>query len=163
MKDLFGCAAKIDHVAIAVKDMDEALFFYQGILNFKLLERREIKGAFSGMKSAELTVGNFSVVLVQGTGPESQVCKYIDEYGPGVQHVAITVEDIEEVARVLTEQGLEFSTNIIKGKGLLQIFTKREKNSGMMYEFIQREETETGFEEGNIQELFNQLESAFAY
>lgn len=163
MKKYLGSNTRIDHIAVAVKNIDEALFLYQDVFGFSLLKRREIVGAFSGMKSAELDAGGFSIVLVQGTSPESQVSRYIEEYGSGVQHVAIEVDDVELLSETLKESGVEFATNIIRGEGLVQIFTQREGNSGMMFEFIQRKKQTKEFEAGNIQQLFEQLEENNAF
>lgn len=163
MKNYFGQNTRIDHIAIAVRDIDEALFLYRDVLGFKLLTRREVNGAFSGMKSAELDANGFSIVLVQGTSPESQVSRYIDEYGPGVQHLALEVTDVAAVAKKLAESGLEFATEVIRGKNLTQVFTRRNNNCGMMLEFIQRSEEQPGFEPSNIQELFQQLEAGEVY
>ncbi len=118
---------------------------------------------FSGMKSAELDAGGFSIVLVQGTDPASQVSRYIDEYGPGVQHVAIAVDDVEDLSKKMSAAGVKFATNIIRGDGLIQIFTQREKNSGMMLELIQRTTQKDGFDPANIQKLFEQLETSDAF
>lgn len=163
MIDFFGDSTKVDHIAIAVNDIDQALFLYEGIFGFKLLQRREISGAFSGMRSAELDAGGFSIVLVQGTDPKSQVSRYIQEYGPGVQHIAIAVDDVEELADKLRDSGVTFATSIIRGEGLIQIFTQRDTNTGMMFEFIQRLPHVEGFEESNVQQLFEQLEESEAY
>lgn len=163
MKKYLSKNTRVDHIAIAVRNLEEALFLYQDIFGFELLKRREVTGAFSGMKSAELSAGGFSVVLVQGTDPESQVCRYIDEYGPGVQHIAIAVDCVETLAKELTESGVKFATNVIQGDGLVQIFTQRENNSGMMLEFIQRKNNAEGFDPANIQQLFEQLEKNDAY
>ena len=163
MKKYIGKKSKVDHIAIAVKDIEEALTLYRDQLGMELLKRREIKGVHTGMKSAELDAGGFSVVLVQGTDPSSQVSRYIEKYGPGVQHVAVAVDNTEQVAYELSKTGVEFATDIIKGDGLIQIFTKREENSGMMFEFIQRTSNEDGFDPANIQKLFEQLETSENY
>ncbi|MEJ7805871.1 MAG: VOC family protein [Telluria sp.] len=163
MKKYLGNNTRIDHIAIAVRDLEEALFLYQDIFGFELLLRREVQGAFSGMKSAELNAGGFSLVLVQGTDPQSQVNRYIDEYGPGVQHIGIEVDDVEKLAALLAESGVPFATDVIRGEGLIQVFTKRESNTGMMFEFLERATTDNGFETGNIKKLFEQLESREAY
>ena len=154
---------RIDHIAIAVKDIESAIILYRDIFGFKLLKRREVEGEFSGMISAEFEVGSFSIVLVQGTSPESQVSRYIEKYGPGVQHVAITVNDVEKFSDTLRKTGIDFCTDVIKGDGLIQIFTKRDDNSGMMFEFIQRMPNVQGFQTNNIQQLFEQLEAQSAY
>lgn len=163
MKKILKGNVRVDHVAIAVHDMEEALFMYKDIFGFELLNQREIKGTFSGMKSAELDAGGFSIVLIQGTDPESQVSRYVGEYGPGVQHIAIEVDDVDVLAGKLKERGVKFATDVIRGEGLIQIFTQREGNCGMMFEFIQRVKNSTGFEQFNIQQLFEQLEAGEVY
>lgn len=155
-------AKRIDHVAIAVLDLENSIQFYRDILGFKLTERRETKGKTSGMISAVLEAGDFTFVLIQGTEPESQVSEYIQKYGPGVQHVAIEVDDLVKASEKLKEHGYEFATNIIHGAGLDQIFSKRDPGSGMMIELIQRT-GEVGFQDGNVQDLFEQLEKNHAF
>jgi len=159
VKTYLGGKTSIDHVAIAVVDLEQALFLYENVFGFELIARRHIDGAFSGMKSAELSAGGFSIVLVQGTGPDSQVSRYIEQYGPGVQHIAIAVDDVQAVTDTLKASGMHFATSVIRGDGLIQVFTRREANSGMMFEFIQRKSHPDGFDPANIQQLFNQLEA----
>jgi methylmalonyl-CoA epimerase len=163
MKKFFNYNARVDHVAVAVNDIEDAVFLYHDIFGFELINRREIKGAFSGMKSAELDAGGFSIVLIQGTAPESQVSRYVAEYGPGVQHIAVEVDDVEVLSNKLKERGVKFATDVIRGDGLVQIFTQREANCGMMFEFIQRIKKTGGFEQANIQQLFEQLEAGETY
>ena len=163
MKNLYKLPARIDHLAIAVDDLEEGLFLYQGILGFELIKRREIIGEFSGMLSAELDANGFKIVLVQGTSKNSQVTQYVNEYGPGVQHIAIEVEDMEYLVSTLENKGMEFATDVINGKNLMQIFTKRNQNCGMMIEFIKKVSCDSQFEKNNIQDLFQQLEASGAY
>ncbi|MBE0369970.1 VOC family protein [Pseudoalteromonas sp. MMG013] len=163
MKQILNHATRIDHLAIAVLDLESAIDFYCGILGFELLKQREVKGQFSGMLAAELCGNGFTIVLVQGTNKESQVSRFVAEYGPGVQHVAIEVDDVEEAKSRLMQTGLQFSTNIIHGDQLKQIFTLRDKNSGTMFEFIEKKKRTSQFEKTSIQNLFEQLELAGAY
>ncbi len=153
---------RIDHLAIAVHDLEEAILFYRDTLKLPLVERRETQGKFTGMRSAVMSAGHFQIVLIEGTSPESQVSRYVNEYGAGVQHVAFEVEDIENTHRALAENGLEFSTSVLDAPGLRQAFSKRDKVSGMMFELIERT-GETGFKDANINRLFEELERADAY
>ena len=163
MRKFCKLPARIDHVAIAVLNIEESLFFFRDILGFELLNKREVKGKFSGMIAVELDAHGFNIVLVQGTKPDSQVSRYINDFGPGVQHIAIEVEDIEGLVESLEAKGMKFATNIINGKSLVQVFSQRDHNSGMMFEFIKKELRESKFEKNNIQELFDQLELNGAY
>ncbi|WP_462156464.1 VOC family protein [Pseudoalteromonas piscicida] len=163
MKKLYKLPARIDHIAIAVLDLEEALFLYQGVLGFELIAKREVCGEFSGMLSAELDAHGFNIVLIQGTCESSQVSQFISKYGPGVQHIAVEVEDIDALVSTLEKKGMEFATSIIKGKNLLQVFTKRDCNSGMMIEFIKKRAEDSRFEKNNIEDLFQQLEASGAF
>jgi methylmalonyl-CoA/ethylmalonyl-CoA epimerase len=153
---------RIDHLAIAVESLEDAIVFYRDTLKLPLIERRETLGKSSGMRSAVMSAGNFQIVLIEGTGPESQVSRYIERYGPGVQHVAFEVQDIENTQRALAENGLEFSTSILVAPGLRQAFSKRDPTSGMMFELIERT-GEEGFQDSNTTQLFEELEKADAY
>src|SRR5437868_4854335 len=79
---------EIDHVAIAVVDLEAAIRWYSNGLGLSVLERRTTTGDHTSMKSAVLKAGRSIVVLIQGVEPDSQVCRFIEEFGPGVQHVA---------------------------------------------------------------------------
>jgi methylmalonyl-CoA epimerase len=150
-------AMGIDHVAIAVRDLDAAIAYYSDVLGFALQERRQISGRISGMDSAVMEAGGVKFVLVQGDSPESNVSRYIEAYGPGVQHVAIEVPDPQEAIDDLRARGADLLTGIIHGPGLDQIFTKREPNSGIQLEIIARAEND-GFDPSNVQELFEAME-----
>lgn len=147
----------IDHVAIAVTNLEESIAFYHQMLGFEVTERRETKGKHSAMISAVMKAGPITFVLLQGTTPDSQVTKFVEHYGPGVQHIAIGVTNLPELVDDLRAAGVEFDTNIIEGGGLRQIFTKRDKGSGMMYEIIER--LGGDFSDESVQSLFEQLEA----
>jgi methylmalonyl-CoA epimerase len=157
-RSLFATTAVgIDHVAIAVRDLDAAIDYYHDVLGMELRERRQIAGRISGMDSAVMEAGGVKFVLVQGDSPESNVSRYIEAYGPGVQHVAIEIPDAQEAIDDLRARGADLLTGVINGPGLDQIFTKREPNSGMQLEIIARAENE-GFDPRNVQELFEAME-----
>lgn len=153
---------RIDHLAIAVENLEDAVKFYSETMKLPLVERRETIGKTTGMRSAVMSAGSFQIVLIEGTSPESQVSRYVENYGPGVQHVAFEVQDIENTQRALAENGMEFSTSILVAPGLRQTFSKRDKVSGMMFELIERT-GEEGFQDSNTTQLFAELEQADAY
>ena len=154
---------KIDHIAIAVVDLEEALEFFEGILGFQLMQRRTVQGARTGMISAELEHNGIKFVLCQGTESESQVSKLIASSGPGVAHIALAVDDVEMTKNSLGQSGLNFDTSVIAGNGLKQVFSSRDRNSGLSFEFIERNGEVDGFREENINALFEQLERSGAY
>jgi methylmalonyl-CoA/ethylmalonyl-CoA epimerase len=149
-------ARSIDHVAIAVRNLEESIRFYTDVLGFELKERRRTEGKATAMISAVLQAGPVTVVLLEGTSPESQVSRFVEHFGPGVQHIAIGVEDLPQMADELKGAGLEFDTTVIQSPGLRQIFSKRDTGSGMMFEFIERMGGD--FSDQSVQQLFEQLE-----
>lgn len=154
-------ATSIDHVAIAVRDLEESIRFYTDTLGFELKERRRTEGKQTAMISAVLNAGPITVVLLQGTSPESQVSRFVEHFGPGVQHLALGVQDLPKMAEELTAAGLEFDTTVIESPGLRQIFTARDPGSGMMFELIERMGGD--FSDQSVQNLFEQLEKKNAF
>lgn len=154
---------RLDHVAVAVADLEAAVDFYANVLGYEVKERRETKGQFTGMVSAVLDAGPWILVLVQGTSEGSQVSRYVAAYGAGVQHIAIQVRDLPTVVEKLRENGLDFDTTIIQGTGIRQAFTHRDPASGMMYELIERQEPDGHFTDESVAELFRQLEERDAF
>lgn len=150
-------ALAIDHVAIAVRSLPDAIEHFRDSFGFEVVEERKVDGEFSGMDTAVLVAGDVKFVLVQGTSPASNVSRYIEHYGPGVQHVAIRVDDAEVVLVDLQARGCDLLTGIIHADGLDQIFTRRDQNSGMQVELISRSKNE-GFSGSNVRELFEAME-----
>ena len=154
-------ATGIDHVAIAVHDLEESIRLYTDVLGFELTERRRTEGKQTAMVSAVLKAGPVTVVLLQGTTPESQVSRFVEHFGPGVQHLALGVENLPEMAEELKAAGMEFDTTVISSPGLRQIFSKRDTGSGQMFEFIERMGGD--FSDQSVQQLFEQLEKKNAF
>jgi methylmalonyl-CoA epimerase len=157
-----GAYRRIDHIALAVMNLEEAIKFYSEVLGFNLIRRLEVKGKRTGMISAEMEYRDLKFVLCQGTEPESQVSKLIENHGPGVAHVALEVDDVHAAVAELADRGMSFDTSVIGGPDLQQAFSSRDKNSGMSFEFIKRG-SEKGFLQSNVQDLFDQLEKSGSY
>lgn len=153
----------IGHLALAARDFDHAIVLFRDVLGFTLTERREIRGKNAGMISAEMEHNGLRFVLCQGTEENSQVSNLVSNYGPGVAHMALAVDDVRETAAILQERRLEFDTGVIEGPGLAQIFTLRCQKTGLCFEFIKREPYTAGFVESNVQQFFDELERKGAF
>jgi len=149
-------AVRIDHVAIAVTDLDQAIESLTGY-GFSVIERRKVTGEVSGMESATVRAGGVTFVLCQGDSPQSNVSKFIDAFGPGVQHLAIEVIGLERVITDLKMRQADLLTGVIGAPGLRQVFTRRSSVTGMQFEFVERNNA-VGFDDGNIRELFTAME-----
>lgn len=151
-----GLVTEVDHIAVAVEDLDEAVRWYREKLGFRLLERRVTRGECTSMVSAVLSAGRAIVVLVQGTSRASQVSRFIEEFGPGVQHMALAVTDLDEALRRLSSSGAVPDTPIIEDAGIRQVFLRRDPGSGVRLELIERRGGT--FSDASVSRLFRAFE-----
>jgi methylmalonyl-CoA/ethylmalonyl-CoA epimerase len=98
---MFG---RIDHIGVAVEDMDAALNLYTGPLAMPLQHRETVEE--QGVDAALLGVGAGHVELLSPLGPDTPVGKYLERRGPGLHHVAYAVEDIDAALEELRGAGL---------------------------------------------------------
>jgi methylmalonyl-CoA/ethylmalonyl-CoA epimerase len=94
----------IDHIGVAVEDIDAALPFYTSALKLPIVYRETV--ADQGVEAALLDVGDGHVELVAPLGPETGVGKFLARRGPGLHHVAYRVDDIEAVLAELAADGV---------------------------------------------------------
>jgi methylmalonyl-CoA epimerase len=95
----------MDHVGVAVKNLDEAIGVYRDILGFKLLgvhvlTERKVKVAFLS------SGGETQIELLEPLGSESPVAKFLESRGEGIHHIAVKVDDIEKALEELKRKGV---------------------------------------------------------
>jgi methylmalonyl-CoA/ethylmalonyl-CoA epimerase len=93
----------IDHVGIAVDDIEASLAVYRDLLGMPLVHRETV--AEQGVDAALLDVGDGHIELLQPLGPDTAVGKFLAKRGPGLHHIAYRVEDINQVLSALAESG----------------------------------------------------------
>lgn len=96
----------IDHVGIAVPDLDEAIAFYRD--NFGMHVAHEETNEEQGVREAMVAVGDTDsrIQLLAPLNAESTIAKFIDRSGPGLQQLAYRVTDLDQVSAILRERGL---------------------------------------------------------
>ncbi|HEY8741263.1 MAG TPA: methylmalonyl-CoA epimerase [Candidatus Dormibacteraeota bacterium] len=94
---------QIDHVGIAVSDMDAAIARYQELLGVTPSVRKAMEK--DGIEAAMLDLGSTHVELVAPTRPDSAISRFLEKKGEGVHHVAYRVEDIRAALQQAREQG----------------------------------------------------------
>lgn len=111
--DLGGFLLAVDHVGIAVPDLDAAITFHQEVLGNRLVH--EEVNAEQGVREAMIAVGPADagggepptmIQLLAPTGPESTIARFIDRSGPGLQQLAYRVSDVDAVSALLRQRGL---------------------------------------------------------
>ena len=96
----------IDHVGIAVADLDEAIAYYRD--TFGLHVAHEESNEEQGVREAMLAVGDSGshIQLLAPLNEDSTIAKFIQRSGPGMQQLAYRVTDVEEVSAILRERGV---------------------------------------------------------
>ncbi len=95
---------KIDHIGIAVKDLEKALKFYEKVLGLKcngkeIVTEQKVEVAF-------LPIGDTEVELLKSTEPNGPIAKHIAKRGEGIQHIAYRVANIEKAIEKMKEKGI---------------------------------------------------------
>ena len=95
----------IDHVGVAVEDLDSALALYQGTFGMPVAHRETVSD--QGVEAVLLDVGDCHVELLRPLGEDTPVGKFLARRGPGLHHVAYRVDDIDTALARFREQGVE--------------------------------------------------------
>jgi methylmalonyl-CoA/ethylmalonyl-CoA epimerase len=94
----------IDHVGVAVDDLEDAVALYQGALGMPLVHRETV--ASQGVEAVLLDIGDGHIELLAPLGPDTPVGRFVARNGPGIHHVAYRVEDIDAALQKLIEDGV---------------------------------------------------------
>ena len=129
---------KVDHIGIAVKNLDEAVPFFKDRLGLELKEIKELPDR--GLKIAMFQVGEVLVELLAPLGEKSQVGKFLEKKGEGLHHVAITTPDIKGQIDDLDKHGVRMATpEPSKGaEGFPVAFLHPKSAHGVLLELIER-------------------------
>jgi methylmalonyl-CoA epimerase len=95
---------RLDHVGVAVEDIDAALVLYERDYAMTLVHRETVTE--QGVEAVLLDVGENHVELLAPTGPDTPVGKFLAKRGPGIHHVAYQVDDIDSALDSLRDAGL---------------------------------------------------------
>ena len=133
---------KIDHISIAVKDLEDAMSIYSDILGLEskgteVIEEQKII-------IATFLVGEVKIELVQSTQPNGPVGKFIEKRGEGMHHIAFRVENIDESLKELSASGVKLIDKKAKiGEGGARIaFIHPKDMKGVLIELVERAEGE---------------------
>lgn len=94
---------KIEHIGIAVKDLNTANKMYAQLLGAEHYKIEEVES--EGVRTAFFRVGESKIELLEATHAESPIAKFIDKKGEGIHHIAYAVENIEMAMQKMQEQG----------------------------------------------------------
>ncbi len=96
---------RIDHIAIAVDNLDESIKLYKKILGMDVAHREYVEEFKTD--TATFKLGDSAIELVEGKTEDSAIRKFVDAKGPGIHHIAVVVEDIENAIATLKSEGVK--------------------------------------------------------
>lgn len=137
MTPLDWSVGPIDHIGIAVENLDEAMPFYQTVLGLPLAGVEEV--ADQKVRTAIFCSGDGRVELLESTDPEGPIGKFVAKKGPGIHHVAIRVADIRAKLAELAAQGAQLIDKEprIGAGGHLIAFVHPKTTGGVLLELTQ--------------------------
>ncbi|QRO87996.1 methylmalonyl-CoA epimerase [Kytococcus sedentarius] len=94
----------IDHVGLAVSNLDAAIAFHRDVLGMELAHTEE--NPEQGVREAMMRIGDSHIQLLAPLTPDSTIATFLDSRGPGMQQVAYRVADIDAVSTTLRDRGL---------------------------------------------------------
>jgi methylmalonyl-CoA/ethylmalonyl-CoA epimerase len=128
---------KLEHIGIAVKNLEETILTYETLLNTECYKREVVKS--QKVDTAFFKTGESKVELLGATDADSVIAKYVEKRGEGMHHVAFEVEDIHAEMKRLKEEGFMLLTEE-PSKGAdnkLVAFVHPKDNNGVLVELCQ--------------------------
>jgi len=127
---------KVNHIAIVVEDIGQALAFWQDALGLHLQKIEDVPS--EKVKVAFLPVGDSEVELVQPTEEESGISKFLRDRGPGLHHMCFEVEDIDQTLLRLKTKGIRvINESPIQLPGRKMTFIHPKSTMGVLVELYQ--------------------------
>ncbi len=130
---------ELDHIGIAVKNLDEAIKFYRDVLGLELVEVEEVPE--EKVKIAMFKAGSVYIELLQGLSEDSAISKYIAKRGEGIHHIAIRVENVDALTKELKEKGVRVvyeEPKLVSGGKRKINFIHPKTTHGVLLEILER-------------------------
>ena len=127
----------IEHIGIAVKNLEESVKYYESILGLECYAVEEIPE--QKVKTAFFKIGQTKLELLESTDPAGPVGKFIEKKGEGIHHLAFAVENIEECIKEIEEKGVRLIDKTPRkgAEGLDIAFLHPASTHGVLTEFCE--------------------------
>ena len=128
---------KIEHIGIAVKNLDEANKTYQAILGVASYKTEKVES--EGVDTSFFKIGESKIELLAATNPESPIAKFLEKKGEGIHHIAFNVEDIQAEIERLKGEGFILLNDFPKAgaDNKLVAFMHPKSSNGVLVELCQ--------------------------
>ena len=128
---------QIEHIGIAVKNLEESVRFYTDLIGLKLLGYETVES--EKVRVAFLEIGETRLELLEATSPESPIAQFIEKKGEGIHHIALQVDNSVERLDELKEKGIRLIHEVPKegAHGNLVAFLHPKSTNGVLLELCQ--------------------------
>lgn len=125
----------IEHIGIAVKNLDQAINYYENILGMKCYAVEEVTD--QKVKTAFFMVGQTKIELLESTADDGPIAKFIEKKGEGIHHLAFNVDDVAESLKNVEEKGIQLIDKAPRkgAEGLSIGFLHPKSTYGVLTEF----------------------------
>ncbi|MDW8054147.1 MAG: methylmalonyl-CoA epimerase [Anaerolineae bacterium] len=130
--------ARLEHLAIAVPDLEAALAFYRDTLGLSVQRVEEVPQ--EGVRVAFLPLGESHIELVQPTRDDTGIARWMSKHGGGMHHVCLAVRDLEAVLARLARAGVELinPTPVMRADGTRYAFIHPRSAFGVLVELYEK-------------------------
>ena len=127
----------IEHIGIAVKNLDESIKYYQDVLGLECYNIEEVKD--QKVKTAFFKVGETKIELLESTDPDGPIGKYVEKKGEGIHHIAFAVNNIEEKLKHAEDMGVRLVDSVPRkgAEGLDIAFLHPKSTFGVLTEICE--------------------------
>ncbi|MBN2863346.1 MAG: methylmalonyl-CoA epimerase [Bacteroidales bacterium] len=127
----------IEHIGIAVKDLQSAIVLYESVFGLKCYKIEEVTE--QSVRTAFFKIGQTKIELLESTDPEGPVARFIKKKGEGIHHIAFAVKDIEEQLQHAATNGIRLVNEVpVKGADDLDVaFLHPGSTSGVLIEICE--------------------------
>lgn len=131
-------ATHIEHIGIAVRNLDESISYYEEILGLKCYAIEEVTD--QKVKTAFFKNGQTKIELLESTAPDGPIAKFIEKKGPGIHHLAFAVEGVNDALQEVKSKGIKLiDEHSRKGAEGLNIgFLHPATTQGVLTEFCEK-------------------------
>lgn len=128
---------QIEHIGIAVKDLEASIQFYTGMLGLKLVGIETVES--EQVRVAFIEIGETRLELLEATSSDSPIARFIEKKGEGIHHIAFQTEHCQKHLDFLKKQGIQLINEVPKGgaHGNLVAFLHPKSTNGVLMELCQ--------------------------
>lgn len=129
----------IEHIGIAVENLEDAIKYYEGVLGMKCYSIEEVVD--QKVKTAFFLVGNTKIELLESTSPDGPIGKFIEKKGQGIHHIAFAVNNASDALKQAEERGVTLIDKVSRkgAEGLNIGFLHPKSTLGVLTEFCSKQ------------------------